>query len=95
MKLLFGVLSRSECCHVIRLDETYLQDLDIDKLSGRQQRELYRVLDMELAIKGMKNNKSPGTDGLPVEFYKTFWNKIKIVLYNTYQEDITLGKLHL
>ena len=24
-------------------------------------------------IKDMKNNKSPGTDGLPIEFYKFFW----------------------
>jgi hypothetical protein len=29
------------------------------------------------AIKSMQNGKSPGTDGLPVEFYKIFWKNIK------------------
>ena len=28
------------------------------------------------ALKMMHNNKSPGEDGIPVEFYKTFWNII-------------------
>ena len=26
----------------------------------------------------MENNKSPGTDGLSVKFYKCFWNDLKI-----------------
>jgi hypothetical protein len=30
------------------------------------------------AIKSMQNGKSPGTDGLPVEFYKIFWKKIAL-----------------
>jgi len=29
------------------------------------------------AIRNMKHNKSPGSDGLSVEFYKTFWTDIK------------------
>jgi hypothetical protein len=28
----------------------------------------------------MKLNKSPGLDGLTVEFYRAFWGKLKIVL---------------
>ena len=31
-----------------------------------------------LALKEMQNNKSPGSDGITVEFYKIFWNDIKI-----------------
>ena len=30
------------------------------------------------------NNKSPGSDGLSVEFYKVFWHKIKTYLLNSY-----------
>ena len=33
--------------------------------------ELYR------ALQSCKNNKSPGSDGFPAEFYKTFWNEVK------------------
>ena len=25
----------------------------------------------------MEPNKTPGTDGIPVEFYKVFWNDVK------------------
>lgn len=32
-------------------------------------------------VNGMKNNKSPGIDGLPVEFYKMFWKNIRNFLY--------------
>jgi hypothetical protein len=32
------------------------------------------------AIFKMKLNKSPGIDGLTVEFYKTFWECIKYVI---------------
>ena len=28
----------------------------------------------------MKNNKTPGNDGLSKEFYEVFWNDVKITL---------------
>ena len=31
----------------------------------------------EEALRNMKDNKSPGSDGLPSEFYKIFWQDIK------------------
>ena len=31
----------------------------------------------------MKNNKSPGSDGITNEFYKIFWNEIKTYLINS------------
>ena len=32
--------------------------------------------DLERAIKGMANGKTPGFDGIPVDFYKVFWAKM-------------------
>jgi hypothetical protein len=35
----------------------------------------------------MKLNKSPGFDGLTVEFYRAFWGKLKIVLTDIYNKS--------
>jgi len=51
---------------------------EVDKLSDDQREicEGKRIL-CECALKGMENNKSPGSDGISVEFYKLFWHDIK------------------
>ena len=33
--------------------------------------------DFQMAIKEMNNDKTPGKDGIPVDFYKVFWNQLK------------------
>ena len=43
----------------------------------------------------MKNEKSPGIDGFPVEFYKIFWNEIKDMLLESYQYSIDTGSLSI
>ena len=35
-------------------------------------------------VKSLQNNKSPGEDGLPAEFYKFFWHDIKTQLLNAF-----------
>ena len=40
--------------------------------------ELISEIDMEKALKMFKLNKSPGKDGLTLEFYKAFWTHLKI-----------------
>ena len=35
------------------------------------------------SLKSMESNKSPGSDGLPAEFYKVFWNDLHHYLLNT------------
>ena len=41
----------------------------------------------------MKNNKSPGSDGLTVEFYKMFWNTIKQYYVNSINYSYQNGHL--
>ena len=45
-----------------------------------------------IALKNMKNLKSPGIDGFTVEFYKFFWNDIKFPLVNCLNESLEKGK---
>ena len=38
-------------------------------------------------MKSMKNNKTPGNDGLTKEFYETFWDKLKTPLMESINRD--------
>ena len=42
----------------------------------------------------MKNNKTPGEDGIPVDFYKVFWNQLKKPFMQMMHEVYEKGKLH-
>ena len=41
----------------------------------------------------MQNNKSPGSDGITIEFYKIFWNEIKSYLINSLNYSFNNGNL--
>ena len=36
----------------------------------------FTTVEVEKAVFGMKHNKAPGPDGLPIEFYQKFWKLI-------------------
>jgi hypothetical protein len=55
--------------------------------------EFPTINECENAIKQMKNNKSPGTDGLPVEFYKIFWNDIKAIYYDSLKQTFEKNEM--
>ena len=45
------------------------------------------------ALKQMKNGKSPGIDGFPAEFFKTFWRKIKYFILKAYKCAYNKGEM--
>ena len=45
------------------------------------------------AMKAMSKNKTPGPDGLPVEFYLTFWSDIKDLIMGGYREALHCKEL--
>ena len=47
------------------------------------------------ALKGMKPGKTPGSDGLPIEFYKVFWNEISDCLLNAINYAYIEGKFSI
>ena len=47
----------------------------------------------EIALKSMKINKSPGSDGIPTEFYQTFWTDIHPILIESLNCAYETGEL--
>ena len=45
------------------------------------------------ALKKQKNNKSPGPDGIPIEFYKLYWPTIGVDLLEVYKTGLEDGRL--
>lgn len=59
--------------------EVMFKNLNLAKLSVSEADELVapiRESEIQDVIKSLKNNKSPGTDGLPGEFYKAFMEEL-------------------
>ena len=43
----------------------------------------------------MQNDKSPGLDRFPAEFYEFFWQDIKNYLFNSYMTSLDKGILSI
>ena len=70
------------------IDIPQLEVLDKDFLEAPlSKQELYDV------VTSMKHNKSPGLDGLPVEFYLVFWKDISDMLLNSFNFSLQNGIL--
>ena len=76
-----------------------LNEGDIDMLN-----KPYTLNEIESAINKMKNNKSPGPDGLPKEYYSVMFDEIKydllsfiqgMDLHDTLPKSITTGTIKL
>ncbi len=65
---------------------------DVDKRSCEGELSEKEIAD---ALKATANNKSPGNDGLPAEFYKVFWLKIKKYLLAALKKSFEQGKLSI
>ena len=62
----------------------YIEKVDCPKLNTQDKEfcdKLPTLDECKDAVLNMKNNKSPGLDCLPSEFYKCFWNLIGPLFY--------------
>jgi exonuclease III len=67
----------------------YLDDINLANLLPEKQDICEGSIsqkECENAINSIKQNKSPGEDGLPIEFYRTFWKDIHTLLLEVYNE---------
>ena len=53
-------------------NDCYLNDIEREQCEG-----LLTAAECLESLKTMESNKTPGTDGIPADFYKVFWNDIK------------------
>ena len=65
-----------------------LNDTDADICEGSILEEECNTI-----ISKMSKNKSPGIDGLPNEFYLLFWNDIKTMVIDSFNEAFEQGEL--
>ena len=68
------------------------------KLTSEQADTINGPLTIEeigISIAKMPRNKTPGSDGLPADFYKVFFIKLKFLLCEVFNEAKDCGRLHL
>ena len=76
----------------------YLDQIQFPQITEEMRAEMdhpIEIVEISKALKDMKNDKSPGTDGLQANFYKVFYPKLKHCLHNLILETAEEGKLHL
>ena len=57
----------------------YMQNINMPKLTEEEAEKLEGMVthkEASLTLKNMKNNKSPGTSGFSVDFFKVFWKQL-------------------
>ena len=77
------------------LDE-YINSCNLDQVPPDLQSGLengLRMEEMDVVIGKLKNNKSPGWDGLTAEFYKKFWLDIRELLFKALSESVDTGTM--
>ena len=79
-------------------DSIFLNNTNIPKLNDNLKRECEKEITIDecaKSLKNMKNGKTPGSDGLSVEFYKLFWNSIKDLVFESFLYSYDLGELSI
>ena len=71
-------------------NDTVLSNEERDSIEG-----FLTELECFNAMKDMKPAKSPGTDGLPSEFYQTFWNEVSKPLLKALNYGFEVGQLSI
>jgi len=82
----------------VQITKLFLNKRGVKKLSDIQRQKCEGMItEMEAiaVIKNMKNNKTPGTDGLPAEFYKIFWHEVKPFLIRSLNHSMNKGELSI
>ena len=78
--------------------DLYVKNIDIPQIDKVDREMLDQDITMDevgVALRNLDNNKQPGTDGIPPDFYKMFWGKIKVFMFEVYKEIVADKAFHL
>ena len=77
--------------------DCYLEDISVQNILTETEKEKCegKIITKEClnALNQMKRNKSPGMDGIIIEFYQQFWDLLKDLLIDMFNECYDLGSL--
>ena len=79
-----------------KIGETFLSNLNIPKLSEEQKQSCEGEISLEeikLILDSFQKNKSPGSDGIPIEFYKICWTLISDSFLECIKESFKYGEM--
>ena len=79
-----------------KFGETFLSILNIPKLSKEEKQSCEGEIsleEMKSILDSFQNNKSSGIDGMPIEFYKTYWNLYSDSFMECMQETFKCGEM--
>lgn len=89
---LYSQPAAREECHM----KEFLDSLDLPAIGEEQHRKLTSNItkkELDAAISRLKPNKTPGSDGFPIECYKTFREEWTPLLLHSFNQTLTEGKL--
>lgn len=95
-KSFYSVLYSSEFPYDTSAMTSFLHDLVVPTVDPAVINTLDTPLGIEeiiQAIQTMQNNKAPGPDGFPTEFFKKFQDKLAPLLLSVYEESLERGSL--
>ena len=94
----YSKLFRRECNNADDQIDEYLKETKLTKLSGKQAKMLdeeITVDELGKTLMKLSNNKSPGSDGFPYEFFKVFWIEVKFFIFRSLKHGIAKGELSI
>ena len=88
-----NLLSNGDSCLKIKELESLLDINNINELDKSESAALEGEIRLtELAIKNTEN-QTPGIDGIPAEFLKMFWSKLKFFILRSLNNSFRIGEL--
>ena len=80
----------------MKISSFLVNNLDIPKLSEEQKTLCERKISSEecfCLLDSFHHNKTPGNDGIPIEFYKKFWATIRDSFISCVNECFEKGEM--